>query len=60
MKKTILVNEEDHKKITDLVKYNQRFKTMAEGVHHIIERYEDLVRPLKPISEILTRGDKNE
>jgi len=50
MKKGIAVYEEDHNKIAVLIRYNKRYKTMAEGLHHIIERYEALVRPLRPLS----------
>ena len=48
MKKTLHIYEEEHKKIKLLVQHNNRFKTMADGVQHIIERYEALVRPLRP------------
>ncbi len=50
MKKTLHIYEEEHKKIKSLVQHNNRFKTMADGLQHIIERYEALVRPLRPLS----------
>jgi len=48
-KRRIELYEEDHKKIKLLVQHNARYKTMADGIQHIIERYEVLVRPLRPL-----------
>lgn len=53
MKKPIKVYEEDHKKIKCLFVNNARHDTMADGVKHIIERYEELVRPLELRSSLL-------
>lgn len=51
MKKAVLCYEDDHGKIALLVEKNERYKTMADGVRHIIERYEALVRTLTSDSE---------
>ena len=65
MKKTLHIYEDEHKKIRTLVQHNNRFKTMADGVQHIIERYEALVRPLRPLSidelaEYISNTDQEE